>query len=83
MWVIQYMDWHGTMEELEELDKYIEKDCKKIEGVEFVGRYAPHNVKYHWAHFFKVKDYNQFQKIGNDWPRDYNKASHFVINVFT
>lgn len=82
MWVIQYFDWQGTMEELEEWDKLIEKECEKTEGVKFKGRYGPHNKKYHWAHFFKIDSYDKWMTLGQDMPRDYNKASHIVIDLF-
>lgn len=82
MWVIQYFDWQGTTEELEKLDKLVEKDCDKLEGVKYKGRYGPHNKKFHWAYFYKTESYDQFNKVGADIPRDYQKASHIVNEIF-
>ena len=47
MWIIQYFDWLGTLEELEKLDKMVEKHLEKKEGVKYKGRYGPHNQKFH------------------------------------
>jgi hypothetical protein len=82
MWVIQYFDWQGTMEELEKFDKIIEKECEKIEGVKYKGRYGPHNKKYHWAYFYKIESYDKWMTMGSDIPRDYSKASHIVVDLF-
>ena len=82
MWVIQYFDWQGTMEELEEWGKIVEKECEKGEGVKYKGRYGPHNRKYHWAYFFKVDGYNQWNSLGQDIPRNYNKMSHAATEIF-
>ena len=82
MWVIQYFDWHGTMKELEELDKIVEKECEKAEGLKYKGRYGPHNRKYHWAYFYKAESYNHFNAMGQDIPRDYNKMSHILTEIF-
>ena len=82
MCVIQYFDWQGTMEELEKFDKVVVKECDKFEGVKYKGRYGPHNKKFHWAYFFKIESYDEFNKVGADIPRDYNKMSHIVIDLF-
>ena len=74
--------WHGTMEELEKLDKEIKKACEETEGIEYEGRYGPHNKKYHWAHFFKIDSYDKWMAMGDTIPRDYNKMSHIVIDLF-
>ena len=81
MWIIQYFDWAGTMDELEKFDKEVEKSCGEAEGVTFKGRFGPHNAKYHWVYLYKVESYNHF--MNQKWPpRDYNKMTHLVLEVF-
>jgi hypothetical protein len=81
MWIIQYFDWGGTIDELEKFDKMIEKASEKAEGVKYKGRFGPHNAKYHWVYLYKVESYNHF--MNTKWPeRDYNKMTHLVIEVF-
>lgn len=83
MWIIQYIDWEGTMEELEKWDKEVEKACEKTEGVKYKGRWGPHNKKYHWAYFFKAESFNHWMEMGPKLPRDYSKVSHLVMDYFS
>lgn len=81
MWIIQYFDWTGTIDELDKFDKLVEKASADNEGVTYKGRHGPHNRKYHWVYLFKVESYNHFMDV--TWPtRDYNKMTHIVLEVF-
>ena len=82
MRMIAYVDWHGTMDELEKYDKAIEKACKEL-GIKFHGRQAPHNKKYHWAYFYEADSFDDWMKTAAKIPRDYTKVSHMVIDYFT
>ena len=82
MKMISYIDWNGTMEELEKNDKAIEAAAKK-HGIKYMGRMAPHNQKYHWAYFFEGDSFENWMKMAASLPRDYSKVSHQVIEYFT
>jgi hypothetical protein len=87
MYIIQYFDWMGTREELEEQTKLREKVCAEIDGVKYMGRKAPHNDKYHFAHFYEANDYNTFlnvfREMAKHGERDYKKEVHTEMKIFS
>jgi len=80
MLVLAYFDWYGTAEELKEQDKAIKDYASKHEGLEYMGRYGPHNKKYHWVRIFKTDKYPLPQA---PTPRDYKKMTHWVSELLS
>lgn len=80
-----YFDWKGTNEELKEYEEKIKKACSETEDIEYKGLYAPHQKKYHWVRYLKVKDYWKWMShmSSKGPPRDRKKLTHSQIEVFT
>jgi hypothetical protein len=79
-----YFEWFGDLKELEMYDKKWGKLYDGSDGVAWLGRYAPHNKKYHWVYFFKAKDFNTWvnRKPVDFYKRDYNVIQHSEQEYF-
>ena len=77
MLVLLYFDWFGTAEELKEGEEKMTAACAKVDGVEYKGRYYPHNRKYHFVYLFEVESFQKLlETVGAEAPRDYKKLTH-------
>jgi hypothetical protein len=85
MYILVYFDWFGDIKELEELDNKWKELYDGSDGVEWLGRYGPHNKKLHWVYFYKVKDLSAWanRKPQDFYKRDYNVLTHNIIEYFT
>ncbi len=86
MYVLVSFDWNGSMKELEERDEMLKKFYDGKDGVEFLGRYAPHDKMLHWTRFFKTKDFNAWvNRKTADWMlnRDYKVMTHQIAEYYT
>jgi len=86
MIVLLYFDWFGTAEELEELDERMKAACAEADGVDYKGRYAPDNRKFHFVSMFEVESYDKlFEALtGPEMPpRDYKKLTHGVFEILS
>ena len=84
MIVLLYFDWFGTAEELKELDEKVRAACAEADGVDYKGRYAPDNRKYHFVSVFEVESYDKLLEVllGPKMPpRDYKKLTHGVFEI--
>jgi len=82
--VLLYFDWFGTAEELKELDEKVRAACAEADGVDYKGRYAPDNRKYHFVSVFEVESYDKLLGVllGPKMPpRDYKKLTHGVFEI--
>jgi uncharacterized protein with von Willebrand factor type A (vWA) domain len=79
--VLQYFDYNGSMDDLEKRTKQVEKVANATEGVKFMGRYAPHNRKFHFVFVYEAESYNHMWNAWNKLERDYNVMSHVVIEL--
>ena len=83
MYIIQYFDWFGEGKELEKLDKTFGDLYDGSKGIEWLGRYGPHNKKMHWAYFYKVKDLATWAtRKTPEFTRDYNVLTHSTVEYF-
>jgi len=84
MYVLQHFDWFGSIEELEEVEKKLKKHWDGKDGIEFLGRYSPTNKRFHWTHFYKVKDWQAWanQKPLPGYKRDYNVVHHAIYEFY-
>ena len=86
MYILSHFDWFGPIEELDEIDKKLKKFYDGKDGVEFLGRFAPHNHKYHWTRFFKAKDFKTWvnRKLPSPpfYIRDYDVMTHTVGDYY-
>jgi len=84
MYVLSHFDWYGSIEELTKLEEGMKKVCEGIDGIKFLGRFGPHNKKFHWTWFFKSKDMGTWEKL--QWPegyeRDYKILTHQVNEYY-
>jgi len=80
MIVLQYFDWFGPPEELEELEEKVKAACAELDGVEYKGRYLPHNRKYHYVRIIKTDKYPP-GLAGKMPPRDRKKLTHIVGEI--
>lgn len=69
------------MEDLEESTKKVEEAVKTTDGVKFMGRYAPHNRKYHFVFMYEAESYNHMWNVWNKLERDYDAMPHVVIEL--
>ena len=86
MYILVSFDWNGPLEELEDRDKKLKNFYDGKEGVEFLGRYAPHNKTLHWTRFFWAKDFNTWiNRKTAEWmsKRDYKVMTHQVAEYYT
>lgn len=84
MIVLLYFDWFGTIEELEELEEKLRVAWAEVGGVEYKGRYAPDNRKFHFVYLFEVESYDKLTKVltGPEMPpRDYRKLTHGTFEI--
>jgi hypothetical protein len=83
MMVIIYWDFFGDADELKEVDKHFKKMGDESEGVEYLGRYAPTGLKWHWAYFYKCESEEAWIKRKRiQWDRDYTKWTHGIIHQY-
>jgi hypothetical protein len=87
MYILNHFDWFGDMEELEKWDKIFKKHYDGSEGVEYMGRFGPHNKKYHWTNIWKAKDFvTWLQRTHPEemktFKRDYKIYSHSVSEYY-
>ena len=59
MIVLLYFDWFGAVEELKEMEGKMIGAFARTDGVEYKGRYAPDNRKFHFANMFETKSYEK------------------------
>lgn len=77
MLVLLYFDWFGTVEELKKEEEKMIATCAKVDGVDYKGRYYPHNRKFHFAYLFEVESFKKLlDTVGAETPRDYKKLTH-------
>ena len=84
MIVLLFFDWFGTAEELEELEEKMKAACAEAEGVDYRGRYAPDNRKFHFAYVYEVEGYDKLLEVltGPEMPpRDYRKLTHGTFEI--
>jgi hypothetical protein len=67
----------------DELGKKLGKLYDGKDGVEFLGRFAPHNKLLHWTHFYKVKDMKTWaNRKPFDYKRDYKVHPHSIVEHY-
>ena len=84
MIVLLYFDWFGTAEELEELEEKMMPSLTQADSVEYKGRYAPDNRKFHFVYVFEVESYDRLMGVltGPEMPpRDYRKLTHGTFEI--
>ena len=84
MIVLLYFDWFGTTEELEELEEKMIAVFAQADDVEYKGRYAPDNRKFHFVYVFEVESYDRLMEVltGPEMPpRDYRKLTHGTFEI--
>lgn len=84
MIVLLYFDWFGTAGELEELEEKLISLFAQADVVEYKGRYAPDNRKFHFVYVFEVESYDRLMEVltGREMPpRDYRKLTHGTFEI--
>lgn len=84
MIVLLYFDWFGTVEELGALEEQTETVYAKADGVEFKGRYAPDNRKFHFVYVYETESYGRLLEVLMDPeapPRDFKKLTHGTFEI--
>jgi len=82
--VLLYFDWFGTAEELKKSEEKLIAAFAQADGVEYKGRYAPDNRKFHFVYVFEVESYEKLLKVITDPkmpPRDYKKMTHGTFEI--
>jgi len=82
--IIFYLDWAGTQEELKEILDDWKKAADKTDGVKYVAHWIPHSTKWHHAVFYEADSY---AKVRESWTRvgrerDYSKLTHGAMELF-
>jgi hypothetical protein len=82
--VLLYFDWFGAMNELEEMEGKMTAAFARSDGVEYRGRYAPDNRKFHFVYVFETSSYEKLLDVlmGPKMPpRDYKKVTHGTFEI--
>jgi hypothetical protein len=82
--VLLYFDWFGTVEELEEFEEEAAIVYAEEDGVEFKGRYAPDNRKFHFVYVYETDSYGRLLEVlmGPEMPpRDFKKLTHGTFEI--
>ena len=83
MMVLVNWDFIGSDEELKEGDKTFKKMADMSKGVEYLGRYIPSNIKWHFTYFFKCESPEAWAtRKRPDWKRDRSKWTHGAVWEF-
>ena len=87
MYILEHFDWFGDPKELEKWDKIWKKHYDGSADVKFMGRKGPHNKKYHWTNFWKVKNLSTWEnrtwpEETKDFKRDYKVYSHIEYEYY-
>ena len=79
-----HFDWFGPIKELEEIDKKLKELWNGSDGVELLGRFSPHNHKFHWTWFVKAKDMETWvkRKRPTFYKRDYKVHTHQIAEYY-
>ena len=87
MYILSHFDWFGPQEKLKEFDKKLKAFYDGKDGVEFLGRFGPHNQKFHYTFFYKAKDFNAWinRKMPSPpiYERKYDELTHNVMEYYT
>jgi hypothetical protein len=86
MYILWYFDWFGPIEELDEWEKKLKKLYDGSDGVELLGRFVPHNQKFHWTRIYKAKDFNAWvnrKMLSQPFKRDIKVMTHALIDYYT
>jgi len=84
MIVINYFDWFGSQEELEKVNEAWRKACEETEGIKSTKLYTSHQARYHYAWIIKTDSYDKVMEANSKMPpRDRNKLTHAVTEIFT
>jgi hypothetical protein len=82
--VLINVDFYGSDEELEKLDKAYKKMAEKTEGVEFKARLVPMQTKWHYTYVFKAESMKAwaagFENFKYD--RDRKVMSHGTVEFY-
>ena len=84
MIVLLYFDWFGTVKELEEFEEEAAIVYAKEDGVEFKGRYAPDNRKFHFVYVYETYSYGRLLEVLMSKqmpPRDFKKITHGTFEI--
>ena len=82
MIVLLYFDWFGTAEELKDGEEKLTAACAEVGGVNYKGRYYPHNRKYHFVYLFEVESFQKLlEAVEKMPPRDYKKLTHGEFEI--
>jgi hypothetical protein len=82
--VLINVDFYGSDEELEKLDKAYKKMAEKTEGVEYKGRLVPMQTKWHFTYVFKAENMKAWA-AGNEnfkYDRDRKVMSHGAVEFY-
>jgi len=63
MIIIEYLDWQGAAEELEEYCSAIEEAISATPDSRYIGRFRPVNSMYTHAVFMETKDYTTWDEV--------------------
>ncbi|MCX6655189.1 MAG: hypothetical protein NTY03_08715 [Candidatus Bathyarchaeota archaeon] len=75
MILIEYFDWEGTKDGLEEYILAAKECFDATPGAKFLGRHDPYSRKYHHAFFVEFKDWITFQEALNKYHYKIDKKT--------
>jgi len=81
--VLLYFEWFGTVEELEEFEKAVNVYAE-ADSIEFKGRYAPDDRKFHFVYVYETESYGRLLDVLMDPkmpPRDFEKLTHGMFEI--
>ena len=84
MIIIEYIDWQGPPEGLEEYCSAVKKALAATPDSKYIGKYSPMNSSLNWALFFEVKDYPTLEKVFSNfhYKRDYKTLPRMLQEHF-
>jgi hypothetical protein len=84
MIIIEYFDWLGTSEGLEEYCSAVKKAVSDTPDAKYIGTYRPLNNMHTHSLFFEVKDFATLDKVYHNfhYKRDRKTLPHVMQEFF-
>jgi hypothetical protein len=84
MMVLIHFDFWGDDDDLKKFDKANIDMAEKTEGMEYLGRFAPTNKKFHWTSFYKIKNFRTWEDAieNRSYERNKKHLSHAHVEFY-
>lgn len=84
MMVLVNIEFWGSDEELEKLDKAVKDAVEKTLGVEYLGRFMPEQTRWHYTYFIKAESLTAWDNClkNFEYKRDRKLLAHDTTEFY-